>query len=74
MSEKITLARLKKFGKNFEISIDPEQALRGTNTKFRKRFGYIERTLEANGESLQGATLERMEELWQEAKSEMNRS
>lgn len=28
MSEKITLARLKKFGKNFEISIDPEQALR----------------------------------------------
>jgi len=56
------------------VKTDPEQALRGTNTKFRKRFGYIERTLEANGESLQGATLERMEELWQEAKSEMNRS
>ncbi|MCA1967590.1 MAG: nucleoside triphosphate pyrophosphohydrolase [Rhizobium sp.] len=56
------------------VKADPEQALRGTNTKFRRRFGYIERTLEANGENLQGATLERMEELWQEAKSEMNRS
>lgn len=51
------------------VKADPEQALRGTNTKFRRRFGYIERTLEANGESLQAATLERMEELWQEAKA-----
>ena len=50
------------------VKADPEQALRGTNTKFRRRFGYIERSLQANGETLQGATLERMEELWQEAK------
>ena len=27
MSEKITIARIKKFGKNFEISVDPEKAL-----------------------------------------------
>ena len=27
MSEKISLARIKKFGKNFEISIDPDKAL-----------------------------------------------
>lgn len=51
------------------VKADPEQALRGTNTKFRKRFGYIEQTLQANGETLQGATLERMEELWQAAKT-----
>ncbi|PPJ46669.1 nucleoside triphosphate pyrophosphohydrolase [Rhizobium sp. KAs_5_22] len=51
------------------VKADPEQALRGTNTKFRRRFGYIERTLEANSETLQAATLERMEELWQEAKA-----
>jgi ATP diphosphatase len=51
------------------VKADPEQALRGTNTKFRRRFGYIERTLEANGETLQAATLERMEELWQQAKA-----
>ncbi len=50
------------------VKADPEQALRGTNTKFRRRFGYIERTLQANGETLKDATLERMEELWQEAK------
>ncbi len=48
---------------------DPEQALRGTNTKFRRRFGHIERTLEENGESLDAATLERMEALWQDAKA-----
>ncbi len=51
------------------VKTDPEQALRGTNIKFRRRFGYIEKTLEANGETLQAATLERMEELWQEAKA-----
>lgn len=51
------------------VKADPEQALRGTNTKFRRRFGYIERTLEANGETLEAATLERMEELWQAAKA-----
>ena len=51
------------------VKADPEQALRGTNTKFRERFGYIEKSLQANGETLQGATLERMEELWQEAKT-----
>jgi len=27
MSEKITIARIKKFGKNFEISVDPDKAL-----------------------------------------------
>lgn len=51
------------------VDADPEQALRGTNTKFRRRFGHIEQTLEANGETLQEATLERMEEIWQAAKA-----
>ena len=50
------------------VGADPEMALRGTNTKFRNRFSYIEDTLAANGESLEEATLERMEELWQAAK------
>jgi ATP diphosphatase len=48
---------------------DPEMALRGTNTKFRCRFGHIETELQANGETLEAATLERMEALWQDAKS-----
>lgn len=50
------------------VGAEPEQALRGTNTKFRNRFSYIEMSLEASGEALVGASLERMEELWQAAK------
>ena len=48
---------------------DPEQALRGTNTKFRRRFTHIETALAENGENLDDATLERMEALWQDAKA-----
>lgn len=51
------------------VKADPEQALRGTNTKFRRRFNHIETTLEAEGETLEGASLERMEDIWQAAKA-----
>jgi ATP diphosphatase len=51
------------------VGAEPEMALRGTNTKFRRRFAHIETELQAGGESLQEATLERMEELWQAAKA-----
>ncbi|AGS21804.1 nucleoside triphosphate pyrophosphohydrolase [Rhizobium etli] len=51
------------------VKADPEQALRGTNTKFRLRFNHIEQVLEAEGETLEDATLERMEEIWQAAKA-----
>jgi ATP diphosphatase len=50
------------------IGADPEMALRGANAKFARRFGYIERTLEAQGRSLDGASLEEMDALWNEAK------
>lgn len=50
------------------VKADPEDALRGTNTKFRRRFNHIETSLTDNGETLQEASLERMEELWQAAK------
>ncbi|PLK71151.1 nucleoside triphosphate pyrophosphohydrolase [Rhizobium sp. TH135] len=51
------------------VGAEPEQALRGTNTKFRNRFRHIETSLQASGETLVDASLERMEELWQAAKS-----
>ncbi|MGK6313815.1 nucleoside triphosphate pyrophosphohydrolase [Neorhizobium sp. DT-125] len=51
------------------VKADPEEALRGTNTKFRRRFNYIETSLQQSNETLQAATLERMEELWQAAKA-----
>jgi ATP diphosphatase len=50
------------------VKTDPENALRGTNTKFRRRFNHIETSLHDNGETLQAASLERMEDLWQAAK------
>jgi len=47
---------------------DPEVALRGANAKFERRFGHIERALEARGRSLDGASLAEMDALWNEAK------
>jgi len=49
--------------------VDPEIALRRTNAKFERRFAYIERTLAAEQRSLDQATLDEMDELWNEAKN-----
>jgi len=50
------------------LKVDPEQALRGTNAKFRRRFAQVEQGLEAQGKSPKEAPVEEMERLWQEAK------
>ena len=50
------------------VGADPDLALRGTNAKFERRFGYIERTLAARGRSLEDASLAEMDALWNEAK------
>src|SRR5579872_4165248 len=50
------------------LSVDPESALRRTNRKFRRRFGWMERQLHAQGRKPEEATLEQMEALWQQAK------
>jgi ATP diphosphatase len=50
------------------VGADPESALRGTNAKFERRFGYIERTLASQGRSLASASLAEMDALWNEAK------
>ena len=50
------------------LKVDPEQALRKTNRKFRDRFGYIERSLKSAGRKPAEATLEEMDALWQESK------
>lgn len=47
------------------LKVDPEQALRKTNSKFRRRFAHVEQGL---GKPLQEATLDEMESLWLEAK------
>jgi MazG family protein len=51
------------------LQAEPEAALKVTNRKFRKRFRYIEQKLKERGRTLDAATLDEMEELWQEAKS-----
>jgi MazG family protein len=50
------------------LKVDPEQALRGTNAKFRRRFAHVEEGVEASGKTLREATMEQMESLWQDAK------
>ena len=53
------------------LEISPETALRAANTRFEQRFRYIQSSLEAAGEDLDHASLERMEALWEEAKSKI---
>jgi len=50
------------------VGADPDMALRGTNAKFERRFGFIEQELEAQGRSLESASLAEMDALWNEAK------
>lgn len=50
--------------------IDPEAALERTNKKFMARFNYMEERAEAQGRTLHELPMERMEALWQEAKTE----
>jgi MazG family protein len=48
--------------------VDPEQALRRTNAKFRKRFAHVEKRLAEQGEELAKTSTGRLEALWQDAK------
>lgn len=50
------------------VKTEPEQALRGTNTKFRNRFKYIETELKKLDKDTADASLDEMEALWQAAK------
>jgi len=50
------------------LKIDPEQALRKTNRRFRERFAFVERGVAVAGGTLEQTALAQLEELWQEAK------
>jgi tetrapyrrole methylase family protein/MazG family protein len=51
------------------VSVCPEDALRKTIDKFQRRFRYIERELPKHGKKLGEASLEEMDELWNEVKA-----
>lgn len=48
--------------------VDPEQALRRTNQKFRRRFACVESGVAASGRTLAETPLADMERYWQQAK------
>ena len=52
------------------LKVDPEAALRSANAKFERRFAHIESRLAADGRTPQSASLNEMERLWAEAKTE----
>lgn len=55
------------------LDLEAENALEGTNLKFKTRFAYIEQQLSARGSSLEDASLEEMEVLWQQAKTALGK-
>ena len=50
------------------LSINPEEALRKTITRFQKRFQYVEDSLHAQGRQMSTTPLADMDRLWEEAK------
>jgi ATP diphosphatase len=56
------------------VGADPDMALRASNAKFERRFAYIERTLEQRGRTLEEASLDEMDALWNEAKRDETRA
>jgi nucleoside triphosphate diphosphatase len=48
--------------------VDAEAALRGTNSKFLRRFRFIEKALSESGRDIESCALDDMEALWVEAK------
>lgn len=52
------------------LKVDPEAAMRQTNSKFERRFRFIERALAAQGKGLADSSLKEMDALWNAAKAE----
>jgi tetrapyrrole methylase family protein/MazG family protein len=50
------------------LSINPEEALRKTITRFQKRFSHVEQKLISQGRPMSTTSLEEMDRLWEEAK------
>jgi tetrapyrrole methylase family protein / MazG family protein len=61
-----TVANLARF-----LHIDPEQALRKANARFRTRFRYVEERVTAAGSRLEDTGLQELENLWQEGKQRL---
>ena len=60
----LSVVNLARFAK-----VDPEQALRRTTGKFRRRFEHVEQQLSMQGKEIADTPMEELESLWQSAKS-----
>jgi MazG family protein len=54
------------------LSLDPESALKRTNRKFKRRFQWLEEQLRGKGKLPQDASMDELENLWQQAKQQEN--
>jgi MazG family protein len=54
------------------LSLDPESALKRTNRKFKRRFQWLEEQLREQGKMPQDASMDELENLWQQAKQHEN--
>ncbi|QTN35562.1 nucleoside triphosphate pyrophosphohydrolase [Cognatishimia activa] len=52
------------------LGLDPENALRATNAKFTRRFEKVEEKLAARGKTPSQSTLEEMDALWDDVKTD----
>ncbi len=52
-----------------KAGVDPETALQLTNSKFEKRFNYVEQAINLKHNGFDNVTLEQIEGYWQEAKA-----
>lgn len=50
------------------LDVNPENALRRTNLKFIRRFGYVEEKIKAMGKKLSDSNLKEMDFYWEESK------
>ena len=54
------------------LSLDPESALKRTNRKFKRRFQWMEGQLRGQEKTPQDASMDELENLWQQAKQQEN--
>jgi tetrapyrrole methylase family protein/MazG family protein/ATP diphosphatase len=52
-----------------KLDVDPEDALRATNAKFTRRFGFVESELAKRGKTPDQSDLAEMDALWNDAKA-----
>jgi MazG family protein len=53
------------------LDINPENALRKTNTKFIRRFNYVEDKIKESGKKLTDSNLKEMDDYWEESKKKV---